>query len=70
MATKKLYRSRDEKMIAGVAGGLAEYLDVDATLVRLVWVLLALLGGGGLLAYLVMWIIMPLEPPVGGAPSA
>jgi phage shock protein C len=64
MATRRLYRSRSEKMIGGVAGGLAEYLDVDVSLVRLVWVLLALLGGGGLLAYIVLWIIMPVEPPV------
>jgi phage shock protein C len=59
MATRRLYRSRSEKMIGGVAGGLAEYLDVDVSLVRF-----ALLGGGGLLAYIVLWIIMPVEPPV------
>ncbi len=58
---KKLKRSRGESMIAGVCGGIADYLDIDATLVRLVFVLLALLGGHGLLVYLILWIIMPRQ---------
>ncbi len=57
----KLHRSRRDRMIAGVCGGLAERLDVDPTIVRLIFVLLALLGGHGILIYLILWLIMPLE---------
>jgi len=61
MEMKRLYRSRNEKMIAGVCGGLGEYLGVDPTLVRLLFVLLALLGGHGLLVYLVLWLVVPVR---------
>ena len=56
---KKLYRSRENKMIAGVCGGIAEYLDVDPTIVRLVWVLMVFGVGFGVLAYIIAWVIMP-----------
>ena len=59
---KKLYRSRTDRKILGVCGGLAEYFNVDSTLVRVIVVLVALLGGCGLLAYLVAALIMPEEP--------
>lgn len=59
---KRLYRDKDNEMIAGVCSGVAEYLDVDPTVIRLVFVLFALMGGGGLWIYLVLWIIMPEEP--------
>lgn len=59
---KKLYRSRKNRMIAGVCGGLAEYFNVDPTIIRLLWVLFVLGGGSGGLAYLVAWIIIPEEP--------
>ena len=59
--TKRLYRSRTERMVAGVCGGLAEYFDIDPTIVRLVFVLLALAGGPGLLIYIVMAIVVPEE---------
>ena len=60
---KRLCRSRDNRMIAGVAGGIAEFFGVDPTLVRLIWALLLLPGGlPGLIAYLVSWAIIPLEP--------
>jgi phage shock protein C len=59
---KRLYRSRDEQMLAGVCGGVAEYFDVDPTLIRLLFVLLALAGGPGLLAYLILWIVIPERP--------
>ncbi len=62
METKKLYRSQTERMIGGVCGGLAEYLSLDPTLVRLAFVALALLGGHGLLIYLILLILMPLNP--------
>ena len=61
METKKLYKSR-EKMIAGVCGGIAEYINIDPTLVRLAWVLLFFAGCTGLLAYIVAAIIMPEKP--------
>lgn len=58
---KKLYKSNSQKMIAGVCGGIAEYLNLDPTLVRLVFVAISLLGGSGLLAYIIAAIIMPEE---------
>ena len=60
--TRRLYRSRTNRMLAGVSGGLAQYFNADATLIRVLFVVLALLGGSGLLIYLVMWIIVPQEP--------
>jgi phage shock protein C len=65
---RRLHRSRTEKMIAGVCGGLAEYLDMDPTLVRLVWVLVALLAGTGILLYFIMWVIVPLDLPAPPGP--
>lgn len=59
---KRLYRSKKERMIAGVCGGVAEYFNIDPVIVRLIFVVLALGGGGGLLLYIVMWIIVPEEP--------
>lgn len=57
---KQLRRSRTNKMVAGVCGGLGEYLGIDPVVVRLVWTLATLLGfGTGLLIYLVAWIIIP-----------
>lgn len=56
---KKLYRVTDNKKIAGVCGGVAEYLDLDVTIVRLVWAILAVCAGCGLLAYIIAWIIIP-----------
>jgi len=59
---KKLYRSRKDYMIAGVCGGIAEYFEVDSTLVRLLTVLIVFLGGAGIVAYIVAWIIVPHNP--------
>lgn len=58
---KKLYRSKEKKMLAGVCGGFAEYFDVDPTLIRLLYVILSLLTGFllGLLMYIVMIVIIP-----------
>lgn len=56
---KKLYRVEDGKMIAGVCAGLAEYFSIDVTIVRLGWVLLSVLCGCGILAYIIALIIMP-----------
>jgi phage shock protein PspC (stress-responsive transcriptional regulator) len=57
--SRKLRRSRDDRMIAGVAGGLAEHLGMDPAILRLVFVVLAAAGGGGVLAYLVAWAVIP-----------
>ena len=59
MNEKKLYKSSTDKKLAGVCGGLAEYFNIDSTLVRLGWVVFSLLGGSGLLAYIIAAIIMP-----------
>ncbi len=62
MNTKRLYRSRTERMIDGVCGGVAQYMGVDPTLVRLAFVAISLAYGSGLLIYLLAAIIIPLEP--------
>jgi len=62
---RRLYRCRHNRLIAGVASGVAEYFDVDPTIVRVLWVLSVFFGGLGLFAYIVMAIIMPLEPVEG-----
>ena len=59
---KRLYRSRESRMIAGVCGGLGEYFDMDPTIVRLIVVAAALVAGGGILAYILAWIIVPERP--------
>jgi phage shock protein C len=60
--TKKLYRSRTNSMIAGVCGGLAEYFDIDASLVRVGAVLFTLAWGSGILAYVILWLIVAQKP--------
>jgi phage shock protein C len=60
---RRLQRSRTEKMIGGVCGGLAAYFNVDPTLVRVLWVAITLIAGVGILLYLILWVVMPLEPP-------
>jgi phage shock protein C len=59
---KKLYRSTLDKMIGGVAGGLAEYFDIDSTLVRVLFIVVVFLGGGGIIAYIILWIVVPQKP--------
>ena len=58
---KKLYRSKTNRMLVGVCGGIAEYFNIDPTLVRLGWVIFSALGGSGILAYIVAAIIIPKE---------
>ena len=66
--SKKLRRKRSDQMIFGVASGIADYLNIDPVIVRLLFVLMALTGGHGILVYLVLTIIMPEEgAPVGKA---
>ena len=62
VSPKRLYRSRDDRMIAGVCGGLGEYFSVDPVLVRLGFLLLALTTGVGFVAYLIMAVVVPLRP--------
>jgi phage shock protein C len=55
----KLMRSKDDRVIAGVAGGLAQYFNLDPTLVRVAWVVAVVFGGFGFLAYVILWIVLP-----------
>jgi phage shock protein C len=66
---KKLTRSRNDKKIAGVCGGFANYFDLDVTLVRILWLMLIFIGGWGVIGYLIAWIAMPREPLVLAAPA-
>ena len=59
---RKLYRSRTDRKLAGVCGGLADYLNMDATVIRVIFVALAVLGGAGVPLYLAMWILVPSQP--------
>ncbi len=61
---KKLYRSETNKQIAGVCAGLAEYFDVDVTLVRIAFLVMMLMGGPGFLLYVVLWFVIPEESQV------
>jgi phage shock protein C len=68
MSSNLLYRSRDNRMIAGVAGGLAEYFKIDVSLVRLIWIIMFFWGGVGPVAYLIAWVVSP-ERHVGPTAS-
>lgn len=68
--TRRLYKSRRNKVIDGVCGGIAEYFDVDPTIVRLLWVLLTLMGGSGFILYIIAMIIMPVNPDHLVAPQS
>lgn len=59
MSPKKLYRSSTDRKIAGVCGGLAEYLNIDPTLVRVLFLFLLFFGGGGFILYIIFWIAVP-----------
>lgn len=60
--TKRLYKSRTDRSVSGVCGGLADYFNVDSTLVRVLFVLFTLMGGPGLIVYIVLALVMPEEP--------
>ena len=62
MDSRKLYKSSDNKLLCGVCGGLGDYLGIDSTIVRLIWVVFTLCGGAGLLAYIIAAIIIPNAP--------
>jgi len=59
---RRLYRSRRDRKIAGVCGGMAEYWGIDPVIPRLIWVAFALAAGSGLLAYVICWLVIPAEP--------
>jgi phage shock protein C len=59
---RRLYRSRISKMVGGVCGGLSEYFQIDPSIMRIGWVVFTMLGGAGLLAYIICWIVIPEEP--------
>ncbi|GAB1422276.1 PspC domain-containing protein [Anaerolineales bacterium] len=63
---KKLYRSRTEKQVAGVCGGLAAYFNIDVTLIRILFVIATLAGGPGILLYILLAIVIPTEPRLYG----
>jgi phage shock protein C len=58
---RRLYRSRSNRVIAGICGGLGEYLNADPTIIRLIWILLTLLGGSGLIIYIIAYFIIPVR---------
>ena len=59
---KRLYRSRTDRKLAGVCGGIAAYLNMDPTIIRLIWVLISLAAGSGLIAYLICALVIPESP--------
>lgn len=61
MTSKRLYKSKKDKMIFGVCGGIAEYLHMDPSLVRLLWILAGCIFGSGILAYIIVAIIVPYK---------
>ena len=61
METQRLYRSKTDSVIGGVSGGAGKYFGIDPTLIRLIFVLLTVFGGGGVLIYLILWVVIPLE---------
>ena len=70
VARQRLTRLRTGRKIAGVCAGLAEYFDLDVSLIRIVWAVCVLCGGVGLIAYIVAWIVIPEEPYYLPAPVA
>jgi len=65
----KLYRSEKDKMVGGVCGGLGEYFGIDSTIVRLIFALIVIYGGSGLILYIILWIVLPSESNVKDAPE-
>ncbi len=59
---KRLYRKRNDKIVAGVCSGLADYLNIDPSIVRIIFIILVFAGLQGILVYLILWLITPLEP--------
>jgi len=66
---KKLYRSETNRVLAGVAGGLGEYFGIDPLLLRILFILLAVFGGGGVIIYLILWLLIPSEKDTARDPE-
>lgn len=66
----RLYRSSSNRMIGGVCGGLGEYFNIDPTIVRLAWIAFAFMGGSGILAYLIAWVVIPEQGSTPGQGSS
>ena len=66
---KRLYRSSRDKIIGGVAGGIGQYFDIDPVIVRILFVVGAVTGGWGFIAYIVCWIVIPQEPHSAAEPA-
>lgn len=64
MKNKRLYKIEHGKKLCGVCGGIAEYFDIDPTLIRLLWILFTACGGAGILAYIIVAIIMPYKSEI------
>lgn len=63
-APSRLYRSETDRVLAGVSGGLGEFFDIDSTVIRLIFVLLTVFGGSGVLLYIILWLVMPTKSKV------
>lgn len=60
--SQKIHRSRFDRVLAGVAGGVAKHFNLDPILIRVIFLVMALVGGGGLVAYIILWVLLPEEP--------
>ena len=67
---KKFHRSSSQKMIAGVCGGLAEYFGLDVMIIRIIFVVAALVGSAGIWVYIILWLVLKEEPASGGGAGA
>ncbi len=70
MAYRKLYRSETDKILGGVAGGLGEYFNIDPNIIRIIFVLLAVFGGSGIVIYLILWLLLPKKSSLEKAPQS
>lgn len=67
---KRLYRSETDKVIAGVAGGLADYFEVDSIIIRILFVLMTIFHGSGILLYIILWLVLPTKSAIDKAPNS
>ena len=64
MKNNKVYRNQDDELVAGVCSGLAEYFEIDATLIRIIFIVLGISGGSGILIYLILWLLIPRKDKI------
>ena len=67
---RRLYRSRTDRILGGVCGGLGEYLGVDSNLIRIVWILLSFVYGVAIIIYIIAWILLPEKPEIEVEPQS